>query len=226
MSEGDALSVFKDVILDPNISNNVAQLLKRIKIRKFKICNYNANIYFNMFSRFNTNYSLDGISNLIFESISKYRICEQDECMYNVNDTLFSVIPYFSYAQPSVEECFSENKYFTYPSDDAENIIVPGVTGVAIYAFLENDISKDGIKRSRIIFDCIDKTLLENVHVTKHGKFIYFDVENYKIKKILTQELSKKFSDIGENFRDRSGIETELKLSYSDLSLSIVTKLI
>ena len=226
MSEGDTFSVLTDVILDPSVSNNVVQILKRIKIRKFKICNYNANIYFNMFSRFNTNYTLDGISNLIFESISKYRIQEQEECMYNVNDALFSVIPYFSYAQPSIEECFSEGEYATYPSEDAKNVIVPGVTGVAIYAFLESDISKYGIKGSRIIFDCIDKALLENVHVTKHGKFIYFDAEDCKTKKKLAQELDKKFSENGENFRDRSGSETELKLVYSDLSLSIVTKLI
>ena len=106
------------------------------------------------------------------------------------------------------------------------NVIVPGVTGVAIYAFLESDISKYGIKGSRIIFDCIDKALLENVHVTKHGKFIYFDAEDCKTKKKLAQELDKKFSENGENFRDRSGSETELKLAYSDLSLSIVTKLI
>ena len=226
MSEGDALVAVKDILLDPSVSSNFSQILKKIKIRKFKICDYDVNIYFNMFIRFKNNYTLDGISNLIFESISKYKNYEQDECMYDVKGTPFSVIPKFSYAQPSTEEYFDECEYFTYPREDTQNIIVPGVTGVAIYAFLTSDISKDGIEKSRIIFNCIDKTLLENVHVTKHGKFIYFGVEDYKTKEKLTQELRKKFNEYGANFRDRSGAENELKLDYSDLSLNVVNKLI
>ena len=201
-------------------------ILEKIVNRRFMIDdNYPINIFCTLFSRFKINYSLDEINHIIFKSISDFRI-EDKDCSYCVDNTKFSIIPYFAYTQPSLDdENLVENEYKTYPDDELTRTFVPGVTGVTLFVFLDKG-DKQSIKNSQILLDKIDNTLLETVNVKQHGKFLYFDTENKKIKKKLIDKLSKEFQKHDEIIKDCSAAENELKLCYSDLILERIAKIL
>ena len=94
------------------------------------------------------------------------------------------------YAQPSVDECLLDSEYSVYP-DDPPCCLVPGVTGVTIYVFLES-VNRSAIKNIRVIFDHIEEYLLKKISVKRRGRFIYFDVANKNVKKTLTEKLSQR----------------------------------
>ena len=210
-------------ILTPVTKKSFDVILEKIANRKFKIDDYQINIFCTLFSRFKNNYSLDEINNIIFESISDFRIDDKD-CSYCVEDTKFSIVPYFAYTQPSLdEESLIGNEYKTYPYEESTSTFVPGVIGVTLFVFLEKG-NKQSIKNSQILLDKIDNALLKNVK--QHGKFLYFDTEDEKTKKRLIDKLTKEFQKRGETLKDRSGGENELKLRYSDLLLDMIAKVL
>ena len=214
-------------IATPAIKKTFDAILEKIVNRRFRLLdgNYPINIFCTLFSRFKINYSLDEINHIIFKSISDFRIDDKD-CSYCVNNTKFSVIPYFAYTQPSLdEENLVGNEYKTYPDDELMSTFVPGVTGVTMFVFLDKG-NKQSIKNSQILLDKINDELLKTVNVKQHGKFLYFDTENEKIKKKLVNKLSKEFQKHDEIIKDRSGAENELKLRYSDLILERIAKVL
>ena len=212
-------------ILTPVTKKSFSIILEKIENRKFKIDDCQINMFCTLFSRFKNNYNLDEINNIIFKSISEFRI-EDKDCSYCVDDTKFSIVPYFAYTQPSLnEESFIENEYMTYPYEQHVATFVPGVTGVTLFVFLDKG-NKQSIKNSQILLDKIDNALLKTVNVKQHGKFLYFDTEDEKTKKKLVDKLSKEFKKCGESLKDRSGGENELKLRYSDLLLDMIAKVL
>ncbi len=218
-------SAMGEVILAPAIRKSFEVILEKITNRKFNIDDYRINLFCTMFSKFKSNYTLDEVNNIIFESIVDYRT-DDKECSYCIKDTVLSIIPHYTYANVSINgENLYENQYRTYPPEDHESIIVPGVTGVTLFVFFEQ-CSKESIKNAQILLDKINGTLLKKLNVKQHGKFLYFDTENETTKNKLIDKLSNEFKKHDETIKDRSGDENELKLRYSDLLLEMIAKVL
>lgn len=212
-------------ILAPITKKNFDIISEKISNRRFKIDDYQINIFCTLFSRFKNNYRLDEINKIIFESISDFRVDDKD-CSYCVDDTKFTILPYFAYAQPSLdEESLVGNEYQTYPDEASTNTFVPGVIGVTLFVFLDKG-DKQYIKNSQTLLDKIDNALMKEVNVKQHGKFLYFDTEDEKTKKKLVTRISKEFQNRGETLKDRSEGENELKLRCSDLLIDMIAKIL
>ena len=220
----EAAQTIATIALNPEVHRNLKAIYQKIRRRNFKIEKHDVSLYATMFIRFSSNFTLDSVHSLILKSIAQFKINNQ-QLHYDVNQSSFSVMPYYAYAQSSVDECLIDNEYSVYPNDPPVYLI-PGVTGVIIYVFPEK-INRTAVKNFRIIFDHIYECLLNNVNVKKHGRFMYFDVANKNTKKILIEKLSQEFKNNEEVFYDYSGDnDTELKLRYLESMHIIFAKIV
>ena len=222
MSEEVAASILGRII----IPIATTTIVERIKSRalKIKFKNQDISIYCTLFSRFKSSYTPEKINRLIFNSIAEYANGNK-KCSYRVNENNLIVIPHFAYAQPGIEEWIVGNEYSTYPNDEP-SIIIPGVSGVTTYIFVEDGNIRNVIKDSQVLLNAIDIALQEDVHVTRNGKFIYFYTTHTKSKKTLLETLTKEFKKYDEPLRDRSGDDKEIKLAYSDFALKTINKIL
>lgn len=213
---------FVSAALNPVLYSNLKILYKKIKNRNFKIDKQDISLYTTMFVRFNSNLNLDEVNELIIKSISKFETSKQ--ACYRVEQSVFSINLYYTYAQPSVDECLFDNEYLVYP-DEPPCCLVPGVTGVTIYVFPES-VDRSAIKNIRVIFDHIEEYLLKSISVKQRGRFMYFDVANGIVKKALTKKLSQEFKNNNEVFHDYSyNNDEELKLRYLESMHIILAKI-
>ena len=203
--------------------SNLKIIYQKIKNRNFKIDSQDVSLYATMFVKFKSNLNLDWVNKLIIKSISKFETDKQS--YYRVEQNVYSIISYYTYAQPSTDECLLDNEYLVYP-DDPPCSLVPGVTGVTIYAFLES-VDRSAIKNIRVVFNQIEEHLLKNIMIKQRGRFMYFDTTDKKVKKILNKKLVQEFKNNEEVFHDYSNdSDTELKLRYLESMHMLLAKII
>ena len=214
------------VVLKPMPLKNFNAINAKIKYPRFKLDDDNsANLYCILTNEFKTNYTLEGINDIIFNTVSEFGVSGVD-CFYSIDNTKFTIIPYFTYTKVSPAEMdSSENLYNVFPWEDQISTFVPGVTGVSLFVFFDN-CDKQSIKNSQMLLNKIDNALLKTVYVTKQERFFSFHVEDDVAKNMLIDKLSKKFQKYNVPLQSFSFADDRLKLRCSELSLKIISEFI
>ena len=223
---GEAAAVtIASAILAPLATKHLSILTSKIQERRFKINKIDANIHCTLYNKFKKDYSLDFINENILKSISKFKVDEKD-CTYAIENTSFTIIPQFAYTQPDLTHLgLQESEYKMYPIEQETETFIPGVSGVTIYVFFQQN-TKNSIVNCQTLLNYIGDILLRESDVKQQGKFLYIDVKNEVDCNKILKAIEKEYNTDGYKFENKSGMNTEIKIRYSDSIFRILSKLL
>ena len=213
------------VNLIPAITQNWSAITSKIRERGFRINESDVSIYCTLFNRFKKNYTLDSINDHILKAIEPYRH-ESKDCSYKIQNTSFTLIPYFTYIQPDfVDFGLNVSEYQFYPDESERITFVPGIIGVTIYVFFQQN-TKNSIINCQILLEKIQNMLLKEANVKQQGKFLYLDVEDENIRDKILKRITEKYNTNEYVLKNQSGATNEIKIRYSDSLFRILDELL
>lgn len=213
------------VSLTPSIAKNWSAIVSKIHERRFRINESDVSIYCTLFNRFKKNYTSEFINDLILKAVEPHRY-ERKDCSYKIQNTSFTLIPYFTYIQPDfVDFGLDGSDYQFYPDEHEKITFVPGIIGVTIYVFFQQNTKKSIINCQRLL-EKIQNMLLKEANVKQQGKFLYLDVEDENIRNNILQKITEKYNTDEYVLKNQSSVNNEIKIRYSDFLFRILDELL